>query len=102
MLRPVKIPLLVALAVIVAQASTQGAQTSPKVASGVQAPESAELLLLKDAIVNEILTRTNENKTKSWDDPTVLVSACAVLITIASVSFSFFQFRRNRADTLVW
>ncbi len=90
---PIKISLLVALTMIVEQVLTPSPQTPPKVDPATQTLHSTELLLLKDAIVAEILTKTQEDK--GWEDPTVLVPAFAVLVSFGSLVYSDRQFRRQ-------
>jgi hypothetical protein len=82
-----------------------GASPNPStpVASAAPAPPiSADLLLHKDAIVSDVVSKSKAKEDRGWNDPAVLVSAGAVLLTIASLTFSFYQFRKNRSDTLDW
>lgn len=81
--------------------STQGPAVVAATPSVISMPH-AELVWLKDSIVSDVLTKTGPKAEKVWNDPTVLVSAGAVLLAIASLTFSFYQFKRNRADTMEW
>ena len=74
---------------------TQPAQTAPM-------PSHIDLTWLKDSIVSDVKAALKAEKDPKWKDPTALLAVGALLLSFASLAFSFFQFRRNRSDTLDW
>jgi hypothetical protein len=82
-----------------AQSANLSVAASAPVAS---VPSNAELVWLKDSIVSDVVAKSAPKPEKGWSEPTVLVSAGAVLLAIASLTFSFYQFRRNRVDSIKW
>jgi len=77
-------------------------------ASGERPREQAEVARLNNAakdletVVQSLKAKNDKFHEKGWSDPTVVLAVSALFLSICSLAFSFYQFRRNRADTLCW